>query len=85
MHTYLKPFILISGSSSIFPSLGNTWSTGDVVTSTGSSLMFSFYSDSTGSLRGFQLQYLEVPRGINRLFVYRKGGNFDIHTWAWFG
>ena len=67
MHAYLKPFILISGSSSSFPSLGNTWSTGDIVTSTGSSIMLSFYSDSTGSLRGFQIQYLEVPRGMRTL------------------
>ena len=23
--------------------------------------------------------------GINRLFAYCKGGNFNIHIWAWFG
>ena len=23
--------------------------------------------------------------GINRLFTYCKGGNFNIHIWAWFG
>ena len=22
---------------------------------------------------------------INRLFAYCKGGNFNIHIWAWFG
>ena len=24
-------------------------------------------------------------KGINRLFAYCKGGNFNIHIWAWFG
>ena len=23
--------------------------------------------------------------GINRLFAYYKGGNLNIHIWAWFG
>ena len=23
--------------------------------------------------------------GNNRLFAYYKGGNFNIHIWAWFG
>ena len=22
---------------------------------------------------------------INRIFAYCKGGNYNIHTWAWFG
>ena len=29
--------------------------------------------------------FLIFRLGINRLFAYCKGGNFNIHIWAWFG
>ena len=32
-----------------------------------------------------RLQRLTLPPCINRLFAYCKGGNFNIHIWAWFG
>ena len=25
-----------------------------------------------------------IQSSINRLFAYCKGGNFNIHIWAWF-
>ena len=26
-----------------------------------------------------------IAQVINRIFAYCKGGNFNIHIWAWFG
>ena len=31
-------------------------------------------------------QYVNIVfQSIKRLFAYCKGGNFNIHIWAWFG
>ena len=44
--------------------------------------------DNTYDLRLFEEVKRPSPSKflrINRLFAYCKGGNFNIHIWAWFG
>ena len=42
-----------------------------------------FEKTSTLRLSGNHEAYLVI--GINRLFACCKGGNFNVHIWAWFG
>lgn len=55
---------IFDGPDSSYSSFGRFFVVGENITTTGSSLYLVFHSDSSGSLRGFEFQYIQVTREI---------------------